>query len=57
MVDYVKAIAYAKNADEANMLASLQSAFEKDASLKAFAKTDLEFANYFEMESFKGIVM
>ncbi|MBN1113455.1 MAG: tetratricopeptide repeat protein [Bacteroidales bacterium] len=57
MVDYVKAIAYAKNADEANMLASLQAAFEKDASLKAFAKTDLEFANYFEMESFKGIVM
>lgn len=57
MVDYVKAIASAKKSDETNVLSNLQAAFEKDASLKAFAKTDLEFRNYFQMESFKGIVL
>jgi hypothetical protein len=57
MVDYLKAVVYANKGEEANVMSNLQSAFEKDAALKAFAKDDLEFRNFFENDKFKGIVM
>ena len=35
---------------------NLRLAFAKDASLKDRAKVDMEFAKYFENDTFKGLV-
>jgi lipopolysaccharide biosynthesis regulator YciM len=57
MVDYLKAAVFANKGEEVNVMINLLSAFEKDASLKAFAKDDLEFRNFFENDKFKGDVI
>lgn len=56
MVDYLKAVVAARTAKENLMTESLSAAISKDPSLKAKAKTDLEFAKYFENPGFKAIV-
>ncbi|MGF7138220.1 tetratricopeptide repeat protein [Roseimarinus sediminis] len=56
MVDYLKAVVAARTAKENLMTESLGAAISKDPSLKAKAKTDLEFAKYFENPGFKAIV-
>ena len=53
---YLKAVINARIGDEAAIMNNLRTAVEKDADLKAMAKTDLEFRNYFENETFKSIV-
>ena len=53
---YLKAIIGARNDDSDMVLNNLRAAIEKDASLKAMAKTDLEFAKFFANDSFKTIV-
>jgi Tfp pilus assembly protein PilF len=56
MVDYLKAIVGARTAKENLMLESLEAAVEKEPSLKAEAKKDLEFAKYFDNPKFKEVV-
>ncbi|MBN1767855.1 MAG: tetratricopeptide repeat protein [Prolixibacteraceae bacterium] len=56
MVDYLKAVVGARTAKENLLTESLSAAVAKDASLKAAAKSDLEFAKYFENPKFKEIV-
>ena len=56
MVDYLKAIVGARTNNETLIFSNLKSATAKDASLKAFAKTDLEFYTVFENAEFKAIV-
>jgi len=53
---YLKAVIGAKNDDSDMVLNNLRAAIEKDASLKAMAKTDMEFAKFFANDSFKTIV-
>ena len=43
---YLQAILAARTGDTSTLVNSLRQAFEKDASLKARAKDDLEFASY-----------
>ncbi|NVO09019.1 MAG: hypothetical protein HXX16_03560 [Bacteroidales bacterium] len=52
---YGLAIVGARIQDEAMVLTNLRSAI-KDATLKARAKNDLEFRNYFQNDAFKAIV-
>ncbi len=56
MVDYLKAIVGARTDNETLIFSNLKSATTKDASLKAFAKSDVEFYKFFENENFKTIV-
>ncbi|HPR32918.1 MAG TPA: tetratricopeptide repeat protein [Prolixibacteraceae bacterium] len=56
MVDYLKAIVGARTAKETLLLESLTAACQKEPKIKAAAKTDLEFAKYFENPKFKAIV-
>jgi hypothetical protein len=56
MIDYLKAVVGARTAKESLLIESLTAAVKKDASMKAAAKTDLEFAKYFNNPSFKAIV-
>jgi hypothetical protein len=53
---YLKAVINARIGDEGAVMNSLRTAVEKKAELKEMAKTDLEFRNYFENETFKTIV-
>jgi len=53
---YLKAIAGARSSNTDLLFNNLRAAVEKDANLKAAAKTDMEFANYFEDTTFKSIV-
>lgn len=53
---YLKAVINARIGDEGAVMNNLKMAIEKDADLKGMAKTDLEFRNYFENETFKTIV-
>ncbi|TKG94778.1 tetratricopeptide repeat protein [Puteibacter caeruleilacunae] len=55
-IDYVKAVIGARTAKTNLMFDSLKAAVKKDAKFKAMAKTDLEFAKYFEDAKFKAIV-
>lgn len=55
-VDYMKAIIAAKNSNEDGVYSNLKNAVKKNADLKNFAKTDVEFIRYFEESSFKDIV-
>ena len=56
LIYYLKAIigVHQQNADL--IYNNLRTAVEKDASLKEKAKTDIEFAKYFEDDTFKSIV-
>ncbi|MFP4025240.1 MAG: tetratricopeptide repeat protein [Thiohalospira sp.] len=56
MNDYLNAVINARIGEEGKTMDSLKSAIEKDPELKELAKTDLEFRNYFENETFKSIV-
>jgi tetratricopeptide (TPR) repeat protein len=53
---YVKAIAAANQDNESMALDNLKTAVSKSSELKARAKVDMEFAKYFENETFKGLV-
>ncbi len=53
---YLKAVINARIGDEGAVMNSLRTAIEKKAELKEMVKTDLEFRNYFENETFKTIV-
>lgn len=53
---YGLAIVGARIQDENMILNNLRTAIGKDATLKARAKVDLEFRNYFQNDAFKAIV-
>ncbi len=53
---YLKAVEAARNDDANGVFTNLQNAINKDASLKDYAKNDLEFRNYFDDDTFKSIV-
>ena len=54
--DYLKAVVGARLDDRAYMLSGLRAAIAADAEWKEFAKTDLEFAKYFNDNDFRSIV-
>jgi len=56
MTQYLKAVVGARSGKEELLIESLTKSCQKDASFKAAAKTDLEFAKYFENPKFKAIV-
>jgi hypothetical protein len=56
MAEYLKAVVGARTGKENLLLESLESACAKESKMKAAAKTDLEFAKYFENPKFKSIV-
>jgi hypothetical protein len=56
MANYLKAVVGARTGKENLLLESLAKSCEKDAKMKAAAKTDLEFAKYFDNPKFKAIV-
>ena len=53
---YLKAIVGARTNDTQAVLENLKVAVAKDASLKARAAQDIEFAKFAEDEAFKAIV-
>lgn len=53
---YLKAIIGARKGNKDMMINNLRTATQKDPSLKAKAKTDVEFLKYREDSDFKGIV-
>ncbi len=53
---YLKAIVGARTAENDMMFDSLRKACELDAKFKAAAKSDMEFAKFFEDATFKSIV-
>lgn len=55
-VDYLKAVLGARLGNEDYMFNNLKLAVQKDAALKDKMKTDMEFAKYFENDTFKSIV-
>ncbi|MBN2521047.1 MAG: hypothetical protein JXB17_11110 [Bacteroidales bacterium] len=55
-VYYLKAVIGARAQDQNTVMNNLRTAVGKDATLKEYAKTDIEFAAYFEDETFKTIV-
>lgn len=52
-IAYLKAVIGARTAKTSMMYENLGNAIKKDAAYKALAKTDLEFAKYFNDENFK----
>jgi tetratricopeptide (TPR) repeat protein len=56
MVNYLQAVVAARKNQENEVFDNLRTAIEEDASLKETAKTDMEFVDYFENETFKSIV-
>ena len=56
MIEYLKAVVAARTAKENLLMESLAKSIEKDPSMKVAAKTDLEFAKYFDNPKFKAIV-
>lgn len=53
---YLKAVAGARKNDSDLLFNNLRTAVTKDASLKQMAKTDMEFYNYFDNNTFQSIV-
>ena len=53
---YLQAILAARASEEAKTFEYLQEAIGIDASIKDYAKNDMEFREYFENATFKGIV-
>jgi tetratricopeptide (TPR) repeat protein len=56
MTEYFKAVVGARTAKEALLFDSLKAACDMNADLKTVAKTDMEFAKYFDNAKFKAIV-
>ena len=56
MKEYLKAVIGARTAKENLLFDSLKAACEIKSEMKAKAKTDMEFAKYFENAKFKAIV-
>lgn len=56
MAAYLKAVIGARTAKENLLFESLEAACKIEPKMKAAAKTDLEFAKYFENAKFKAIV-
>jgi Flp pilus assembly protein TadD len=56
MTEYFKAIVGARTAKESLLFESLETAVEMQPKLKEVAKTDMEFAKYFDNPKFKEIV-
>ncbi len=56
MKEYMKAVIGARTAKENLLFESLKAACDINAKMKAKAKTDMEFAKYFENAKFKAIV-
>jgi tetratricopeptide (TPR) repeat protein len=56
MVYYLKAVVGARTDNNNLVFTNLETAVAKDASLKAVAKSDMEFAKVFEDAKFKAIV-
>ena len=56
MKEYLKAVIGARTAKENLLFESLEEACSINADMKAVAKTDMEFAKYFENPKFKAIV-
>lgn len=56
MTEYFKAVIGARTAKEGLLFDSLKAAVEMNAGLKEVAKTDMEFAKYFDNAKFKAIV-
>ena len=55
-IAYLKAVIAARTAKTSMMYENLGNAIKKDAAYKELARTDLEFAKYFEDQNFKLIV-
>lgn len=55
-VDYLKAVANARAGNDEGVYNNLRNAVGKDASLKDYAKKDVEFLKYFGNEAFTSIV-
>ena len=55
-IAYLKAVIAARTAKSTMLFESLASAVKKDAAYKELAKTDLEFAKYFDDQNFKSIL-
>ncbi|MGZ3899629.1 MAG: TPR end-of-group domain-containing protein, partial [Bacteroidia bacterium] len=53
---YLKAVAAARSANNADVLSNLKTAIEKDASLKAWAKDDAEFIKLRSDSGFTSLV-
>ena len=54
--EYLKAVSDARLGDDNGVFQSLKKAVAMDPKLKEEAKTDMEFAKYFENDQFKSIV-
>lgn len=55
-VPYLKAVVGARMDDKTYMIAGLKEAIAASADFKAYAKTDIEFAKYFNDDTFKSLV-
>lgn len=55
-VYYLKAVLGARTQSESALFNNLRTAVEMDASLKEYAKKDMEFGKFFENETFTSIV-
>ncbi len=53
---YLKAVIAAQQDKDDMVFENLRTAFAKDASLKDRAKVDMEFAKYFENDTFKNLI-
>ena len=56
LVNYLKAVVAARKSDKATVISNLKNAISKDAKYKELAKTDVEFAAYFQDEEFKAAI-
>jgi hypothetical protein len=54
--DYLKAVVGARLDDRTYMLSGLRAAVAADAEWKEFARTDLEFAKYFNDNDFRSAI-
>lgn len=54
--DYLRAVAAAKGGNNADAIANLKKAIEKDATLKAWAKDDVEFVKMRADAGFTSLV-
>ncbi len=53
---YLKAVIAAEQDKDDMVFENLRTAFAKDPGLKDRAKVDMEFAKYFDNDTFKGLV-
>ncbi len=53
---YLLAVIAAQQTDENKLYSNLEKAIKADASFKEYARNDMEFKDYLEKETFKGIV-